>query len=123
MSKLPPQSIIRRAATLVRQQGETSLSPASKSANGRVALCAAAAIVAAALEVKCSRNARRDFEAKATSLRSPEDLCDYFRGFGWSTKFCEDVIIKNNCLHITSGTDNIVEYLEGLVHLPDDLGL
>lgn len=114
-----PSAVVDRAVGLIARQEVTPESPGLKTPDGRVALCAGAALAVAGLEV------RGDFD-RAGELREGIDgpgagdgIRRVFVEQGWSADLCDRVMLLNNRLPPEVRTRGVMEHLHTLRSCPD----
>ena len=113
-----PAPVVDRAIRLIARQEITPESPGSKTPDGRVTLCAGAALAVAGLEI------RGDFE-RAGELREGIDgpgaedgIRRVFVELGWSSDLCDRVLLFNNRLPPEERTQGVMEHLDTLRSRP-----
>ena len=114
-----PAAVVNRAIGLIARQEITPESPGSKTPDGRVTLCASAALAVAGLE------SQGDFD-RAGELREGIDgpgaengIRRVFVELGWSSDLCDRVLHLNNLLPPEERTQGVMEYLHTLRYCPD----
>ena len=113
-----PSAVVDRAVGLIVRQEVTPESPGLKTPDGRVTLCAGAAVAVAGLE------ARGDFD-RAGELREGIDgpgaedgIRRVFVEQGWSVDLCDRIRVLNNQLSPSERTQGVMEYLHTLRSRP-----
>ena len=95
----------RRALDVAREQGTLPDSPGRRSSSGAVALCAAACLAEAGLEVHCGAEQAAALRAEvgATGLKQP--VVDAFERLGLGRDACAALMLMNDQ---TAPTDRVV---------------
>ena len=114
-----PADVVDRAVCLIAQQGTTPESPGSKTPDGRVTLCASAALAVAGLEIRGDFDRVEELREGIANPGSKDGIRRVFVEQGWSSELCDRVMIFNNRLPPRERTRGVVEYLHTLRPRPD----
>ena len=114
-----PAAVVDRAVRLVAQQEMTPESPGSKTPDGRVTLCAGAALAVAGLEDQGDFDRAGELREGIASPGAGEGIRRIFVEQGWSSDLCDHIMILNNRLPPRERTRGVVEYLHTLRSRPD----
>lgn len=114
-----PADVVDRAVCLIAQQATTPESPGSKIPDGRVTLCAGAALAVAGLEIQGDFDRAEELREGIASSGSKDGIRRVFVEQGWSSDLCDHVMIFNNRLPPRERTRGVVEYLHTLRSRPN----
>lgn len=106
-------SVLVRAADIYSSQPEAPKSPGSVDADGRVSLCAAAAVAAAGVEIHDGTFERRRFEHAVVDSDSTEVLVKTFERLGWSADVCARTVGFNDACPTVLRRQAVLWLLEG----------
>ena len=111
-------AVVDRAVRLIAQQETTPESPGSKTPDGRVTLCAGAAVAAAGLEVQGDFDRAGELREGIASPGTEEGIRSVFVEQGWSAGLCDHIRILDDSLSMGERTRGVVEYLRPLRSRP-----
>lgn len=114
-----PADVVDRAVRLIAQQETTPESPGSKMPDGRVTLCAGAAVAVAGLEVQGDFERAGELREGIAGPGAGEGIRRVFVEQGWSSDLCDHIRILNDSLSMKERTRGVVEYLHTLRSRPD----
>ena len=114
-----PADVVDRAVCLIAHQETTPESPGSKTPDGRMTLCASAALAVAGLEIRGDFDRVEELREGIAKSDSKDDIRRVFVEQGWSLDLCDHVMIFNDRLSLTERTRGVVEYLHTLRSRPD----
>ena len=114
-----PADVVARAARLIAEQETTPESPGSKTPDGRVTLCAGAALAVAGLEIQGDFDRAGELREGIASSNAEDDIRRVFVEQGWSLELCDRIRILNNRFPPRERTRGVVEYLHTLRSRPD----
>ena len=109
-----PVEAIDRAAGLIAQQDATPKSPGVKTADGGVALCAAAALAVAGLEIRGKVDEAETLRERIAESGSVDDVRKVFAEHDWSAETCEAVLIANDRLPPERRTAGVLAHFRAL---------
>ena len=112
-------AVVDRAVRLIAQQETTPESPGSKTPDGRVTLCAGAAVAVAGLEIQGDFDRAGELREGIASPSAGEGIRRVFVEQGWSADLCDHIRILNDSLSMGERTRGVVEYLHTLRSRPD----
>lgn len=111
-----PQDAVKVAIRIIEQQGATPVSP-GEWRDGKIALCAGAALAAAGLTCTGQHERRSQFELQLlNSSKSTEPIRQTFRELGWSLDLCSLSIIANDSFVDSARRDGVLHFLHALAH-------
>jgi hypothetical protein len=108
-----PADVLERAIYIIRTQGPTPSSPGERR-DGGVALCAAAAIASAGLELAGLHQRRAEFEEGLVASKSTDPIRQVFEEFGWSVGLCNRTVASNDEFDPRVREESVVKFLRGL---------
>ena len=114
-----PAAVVDRAVRLIAQQETTPESPGSKTPDGRVTLCAGAAVAVAGLEVQGDFDRAGELREGIANPGAGEGIRRVFVEQGWSADLCDHIRILDDSLSMGERTRGVVEYLHTLRSRPD----
>ena len=109
-----PTAVADRAIHLIGRQEFTPESFGSKTPDGRVTLCAAAAVAVAGLEVDGCFDRAEELREGITGPGTQDSIRKVFVEQGWSSDLCAHVMHLNNLLSPEERTQGVMEYLRTL---------
>ena len=114
-----PAAVVDRAIHLIACQETTPESFGSKTPDGRVTLCAGAAVAVAGLEVRGDFERARELREGIDGPGAEDGIRKVFVEQGWSSDLCDHVVILNNQLSPEERTRGVMEHLHTLRSCPD----
>ena len=114
-----PDAVVDRAIHLIAQQENTPESFGSKTPDGRVTLCAGAAVAVAGLEVQGCLDRAEELREGIAGPGAEDGIRSVFVEQGWSSDLCDHVVHLNNRLPPEERTRGVMEYLRTLRSCPD----
>ena len=114
-----PADVVNRAIRLIVQQETTPESPGSRTPDGRVTLCAGAALAVAGLEIQGDFHRAGELREGITSSGAEDHIRRVFVEQGWSSELCDRIRILNDTFSMRERTQGVVEYLHALRSRPD----
>jgi len=109
-----PSNVLRHAQRIVMAQDSTPVSPCAADNKGNVVLCAAAAVAAAALEIRSGSQERHLFEKELATSGDSGRVRDVFTSFGWSTELCNILMRQNDSFSDRRRTELVSGLLESM---------
>lgn len=109
-----PAAVVDRAIHLIAGQEITPESFGSKTPDGRVTLCAGAALAVAGLELQGCFDRAEEIREGITGPGTEDSIRKVFVEQGWSSDLCYSVVIRNNLLPPEARTQGVMEYLHTL---------
>ena|SRR5688572_14800778 len=106
------KDVIEAAIDRLRQQPIVPKSPGLRTADGRLCLCAAAALARAGLEMSNRPSRLEDFDQQI--LLDGNYLNEVFRALDWSVEFCDRVRADNDQTAETDRRARMVHLLSQL---------
>jgi hypothetical protein len=113
-----PQDALVEAIRIIKEQGATPTSP-GELRNGRMILCAGAALAAAGLSVTGRHNRRKEFELElvaASKSKSVLPIRQVFMELGWSMDTCDQSIINNDRFADSVRQDGVIQLFQRLIY-------
>ena len=107
-----PTGVVNKAIGIIETQGPTPLSPGVRKHDGGVALCAAAALAHAGLEVSGRPQRITEFHEEILRAKSAEPIRKVFGELGWSTEICDRAVYKNDSLRGAARQAGVIGYLK-----------
>ena len=114
-----PAAVVDRAIHLIARQEITPESFGSKTPDGRVTLCAGAALAVAGLEVQGCLDRAMELREGIAGPGAEDGIRKVFVEQGWSSDLCDHVVLHNNLLPPEERTQGVMEYLHTLRSRPD----
>ena len=114
-----PAAVVDRAIQLVGRQEFTPESFGSKTPDGRVTLCAAAAVAVAGLELQGCLGRAEELREGITGSSAQDGIRKVFVEQGWSSDLCDHIVIVNLRFRPEERTQGVMEYLHTLRSRPD----
>ncbi len=111
LSKIPTE-VINKAIRIIKDQGETPLSPGKKGKDGKVALCAAAAVASAGLELANYPERKRKFESAIVTTSSSDAIREVFGELGWPVDVCNRMVVMNDSFPEHERSRSVISYFE-----------
>ena len=110
-----PHDVVRRAAEIIGTQGPTPTSPGAVGSDGKLRLCAAAALAAAGLELRGGAVARAALETEIASDLADKDVLERaFLKLGWTREACKERLIFNDDCNPFERQERVLAMLEML---------
>lgn len=106
--------VAARAAALIEGQETTPRSPGRIMPDGRVALCAGAALAVAGLEAQGKTKESGDLRDRIARSGSSEDIRRVFVEQNWPLDLCDSMMILNDSLRPEERTQGILKRLDAL---------
>lgn len=113
MGKLPAD-VIEHAINIIQAQGPTPNSPGERRGDRGVALCAAAAIASAGLELVGLHQRRVEFEEVLAASKSTEPIRQVFKELGWAVELCNRTVATNDKFNPLVRKEAVIEFLQRL---------
>lgn len=113
-----PTDVVDRAVGLIAQQEITPESPGLKTPDGRVTLCAGAALAVAGLEVRGNLDRAGELREGIDGPGAGDGIRRVFVEQGWSADLCDRIRVLNNRLPPEERTQGVMEYLHTLRSRP-----
>ena len=110
----PSKDTIEEAIRIIQMQGQTPESPGELKQNGKISLCAAAALASAGLELADNLERRRQFEEELIVTHSSEPIRQVFSEFGWSVELCNKTMATNDHFAPSLRSESVTRYLASL---------
>ena len=111
-----PTNAFSIAIERLKTQGPTPISPCSENGDGRLLLCAAAAVAAAGFEMSGGRDGREAFESDLREKPEGGRVQAAFRQLGWPIRTCKLIFHYNDSLPAATRQNGVIEYLTSLAH-------
>ena len=96
-----PADVVDRAVCLIAQQETTPESPGSKIPDGRVTLCAGAALAVAGLEIQGDFDRAEELREGIVSSGSKDGIRRVFVEQGWSSGLCDRIMRGGHGIAVT----------------------
>ena len=109
-----PAAVVDRAIHLIERQEVTPASFGSKTPDGRVTLCAAAAVAVAGLELQGCHERADELREGITGPGAQDGIRGVFVEQGWSSDLCDHIVIVNARFPPETRTPGVMEYLHTL---------
>ena len=113
-----PSAVVDRAIRLLARQEVTPESPGSKTPDGRVTLCAGAALAVAGLEVRGDLDRAGELREGIDGPGAEEGIRKVFLEQGWPLDLCDHIMLQNNGFPPEVRTRGVMEYLHTLRSRP-----
>ena len=114
-----PAAVVDRAICLIARQESTPESFGSKMPDGRVTLCAAAAVAVAGLELQGCLDRAEELREGITDPGAQDGIRKVFVEQGWSSDLCDHVVIVNARFSPEDRTQGVMKYLHTLRSRPE----
>ena len=114
-----PAAVVDRAICLIARQEITPESYGSKMPDGRVTLCAGAAVAIAGLEVQGRHDRAEELREGITDPGAGDAIRRVFVEQGWSSELCDRIVIVNALYRPEERTHAVMEYLHTFQSRPD----
>ena len=114
-----PAAVVDRAIHLIGRQEFTPESFGSTTPDGRVTLCAAAAVAVAGLELHGCLDRAEELREGITGSGAQDGIRKVFVEQGWSSDLCDHIVIVNFRFPPEERTQGVMEYLHTLRYCPD----
>ena len=109
-----PVAVVDRAIHIVAQQETTPESFGSKTPDGRVTLCGAAAVAVAGLELQGCLDRADELREGITGPGAQDSIRKVFVEHGWSSDLCDRIVIISAKFPPEERTQRVMEYLHTL---------
>ena len=109
-----PGAVVDRATHLIAWQEITPESFGSKMPDGRVTLCAGAALAVAGLELLGCLDRAEEIREGIADPGAEDSIRKVFVEQGWTLELCDHVVLLNNLLPPEERTQGVMDYFHTL---------